>query len=130
MTLKALTEVVKSHGKSISHINHQISAVPDIQMFKEFEKRIEEDSKKSNKDEIEMLLQDKISRKELQTALSVKINKDQLKEKLDLEEFYSECKMNNLKIEKIQAEFNRKLMDISMDKELQKLNLEIKEKPS
>ena len=128
LTVKALAEVVKTQGNGISHINRQIAVLPDIQMFKEFQTRIENQLKCTQAEGMEQLLQEKVSRKEMTSALSGKCNLEQMKDKLDLEEFYSECRLNNSKIEKLQSEFSRKLLELSMDKELQRLDLEIKGK--
>lgn len=129
LTIKALTEVVKIQSMSISHINRSISILPDAQYFKDLENKITE-SNADTLEKVESIVQDKVTRKDLKNLFGGKSYQDLLKEKVSLEEFYTECKGSNDKIESLQTEFNRKILEISMDKELHRLNSEIKEKPT
>ncbi|OMJ93944.1 hypothetical protein SteCoe_3000 [Stentor coeruleus] len=130
LTIKALTEVVKTQGMSISQIYKQLSSLPDSQTIEEIVGQIDKIEAKINNQMYETTINDKVSKKELQSALSNKVTLEQFKCKLDLEEFYDICKENNAKFEKIQTEFNRKLIEMSMDQELKKIHMEIQEKPS
>lgn len=123
LTIKALTEVVKTQNNTISSINRQVASKTDVQMFKDFEEKIQLKVLK-----IEEVVQEKASRKEMAAGLNGKASQEFLKNKVELEEFYSECKETTGKIERVQAEFNKKFLDLSVDKELQRLDLEIKSK--
>jgi hypothetical protein len=123
MTFKAITEVLKNQSISISHLNKQLSSIPE---------NVDRTSEVSKDDleEVKNLLQEKASKKDLHSALSNKVTLDHLKVKLDSEEFYSEVEEINKKIEKFNEDLSRKFIELSSTKDLQKMHLELIEKAS
>lgn len=123
MTFKAIVEVQKNQAISISHLNKQISSIPIPTLPPNL---VTQDDLQ----DIKSSIHEKVSKKDLQSALSLKISSDQLINKLNSDEFYTEVQEIHKSIEKLNEDLTRKLLDLSNTKDLQKLHMDLLEKPS
>ena len=120
ITCKAITEVLKTQSMSINHLNRQLASLPGPSF--------PEESLKPELDQLKTQLQEKVSKKDLNSALSNKITLEHLQAKLDSEEFYTEIQDLSKKLDDLKQDFTSKIIELSYMKEIQKLHLEITEK--
>lgn len=120
ITCKAITEVLKTQSMSINHLNRQLASLPPP--------ALPEDSLKPEIESLKLALQEKVSKKDLNSALSNKITLEHLQSKLDSEEFYTEIQDLSKKLDDLKQDFTNKIMELAYMKEIQKLHLEITEK--